>query len=204
LSNLAYNNPIDDSIDLSNDTSTVRAYLFSDTTQNAHVIALKGTSTLLGKAHPVDNLKVDISNDKKNDNMFFGCCFHKQTPLFPCNCSFKEKKMCCKSCFEKSLKYKLNYFVIGKQILHDVNRLIDFNNSKVILTGHSLGGALATMLGLVFDKTAVSFESPGERNYMEKAGISYKKSAEQNIMQTLFLPESAMDGSVGVEQVGIL
>jgi lipase ATG15 len=89
--------------------------------------------------------------------------------------------MCCKSCFEKSLKYKLNYFVIGKQILHDVNRLIDFNNSKVILTGHSLGGALATMLGLVFDKTAVSFESPGERNYMEKAGISYKKSAEQNI-----------------------
>lgn len=39
----------------------------------------------------------------------------------------------------------------------------EYRNASVWLTGHSLGGALSSLLGVTFGLPAVAFESPGER-----------------------------------------
>lgn len=43
-----------------------------------------------------------------------------------------------------------------------------YPNANIWLTGHSLGGALASLLGTTFGLPAVAFESPGERLAAER------------------------------------
>ena len=38
-----------------------------------------------------------------------------------------------------------------------------YPNSNIWIVGHSLGGALASLLGITFGAPAVAFESPGDR-----------------------------------------
>lgn len=38
-----------------------------------------------------------------------------------------------------------------------------YPHSEIWLTGHSLGGALASLLGVTFGLPVVAFESPGEK-----------------------------------------
>jgi putative lipase involved disintegration of autophagic bodies len=45
------------------------------------------------------------------------------------------------------------------------------SSSTVWLTGHSLGGALASLVGLTHDLPAITFESPGEFQYANRIGL---------------------------------
>ena len=65
-----------------------------------------------------------------------------------------------------SLLYDINE--IGK-IIDRVKTEIDFNKSKVYFTGHSLGGMLASIAALIYNKTGASFETPGDLHYMKLA-----------------------------------
>jgi lipase ATG15 len=38
-----------------------------------------------------------------------------------------------------------------------------YPNSNIWITGHSLGGALASLLGVTFGAPVVAFEAPGEK-----------------------------------------
>ena len=38
-----------------------------------------------------------------------------------------------------------------------------FPNANIWLTGHSLGGALAALLGVTFGAPVIAFEAPGDR-----------------------------------------
>ena len=125
------------------------------------------------------------TNDKANDNLYYSCCFYKHNTIFPecdcgntifseCNCGNKingTEKYCCASCYKSSTVYDLNYMNIADNIIKKIKEYIDFENSIVIFTGHSLGGTLASMMGLTYNKIAVAFESPGDKHYIDLVGL---------------------------------
>lgn len=163
--------------DLSN--STVVAYLFSDHTLTNHVISIKGTTTKFDLQNDGDT----VQNDKFNDNLYFSCCFYKQSKLFDdyisqsnCSISPTTKKVCSAECYKESLKYHENYKLTIDNILNTLHKTIHVNSSNIIVTGHSLGGVLATFLGLAINKPVVTFESPGELYYLLNSNMFDKKT----------------------------
>ena len=72
-------------IDISLDPNDIQAYLFSDDTKKFNVIAIKGTSISYIPMF-LSALKSPAPHDKYNDNLFFSCCFYKQSKLFRDTC----------------------------------------------------------------------------------------------------------------------
>lgn len=180
MSQLAYE--MDTNIPIEN--STIRAFLFSDPTNSFNVISIKGTTPPFISGNSDNYLTFqrpqkqaysyysDVSkNDKLNDNLFFSCCFYKQSNLFYDHCDYHfpvDSKTCLQDCYKNSSSVPHNYHVIAFEIINKIKDIIDFDNSQVIFTGHSLGGVVATFLGLYFNKTTVTFETPGERHYLKQ------------------------------------
>jgi lipase ATG15 len=169
-------------IDVSLSHNSVHAYLFSNDANTVHVVAFKGTSIYWSTKSTQKNSTV--YNDKFNDNLYFSCCYYKESnfnrDLFK-DCSGKsDAKTCSRKCYQKSLSYELNYFNIAKKIMDNVFAVID-KSSRVTLTGHSLGGTLSTIMGIVYDKPVVTFESPGEKHYIDTVGLKYSDATANNI-----------------------
>ncbi|OCB90067.1 alpha/beta-hydrolase [Sanghuangporus baumii] len=53
-----------------------------------------------------------------------------------------------------------------------------YPNSNIWITGHSLGGALASLLGVTFGAPAVTFESPGEKMASERLHLPQPPSTQ--------------------------
>ncbi len=79
--------------DLSITNNTVRAYLFSNDDGTENVVSFKGTSTFwtslsVHEENEPDSIKIKsltARNDKYNDNLYYSCCFYKQSKLFKCD-----------------------------------------------------------------------------------------------------------------------
>jgi len=171
--------------DLSVNKDGIRSYLFSDDTNKNVVIAFKGTSVywvtnnvVLRDDKDVCGLSSSV-NDKYNDNLFFSCCFYKQSNLFgDCNICEEQglnnlENTCCKNCYRMNLNNTQNYINELIEIIDNAKKIVDFENANVIFTGHSLGGMLASIVSLLYDKPAVSFETPGDIHYLQ---LVYNKS----------------------------
>jgi lipase ATG15 len=177
--------------DTSIDNDTVRSYLFTNSDNSINVIAFKGTSLpwfsfttddvndqfgQFSKVDQFDDLSIS-SNDKVNDNLYFSCCFYKhKSPFGSCDECFGYKNKggqgtCCTNCYKETVNNSYNYMNIADNIVSKIKEYIDFENSLVIFTGHSLGGTLASMMGLMYNKLAVAFESPGDKHYIELVGL---------------------------------
>ena len=182
------NNPNYNVTDISLDNNTVKSFYFKNLNDDfPPVISFKGTSTIFGlQENGYINYSIydyDKNNlhqystyysDKFNDNLYFSCCFYKQSSIFnssDCDCKEKEKeKMCCKKCYKDSLQFNLNYIKIASNIINNIKDDIDFNN--IVFTGHSLGGTIATLMGILYNKTAISFQSPGNQYYLDLIGLT--------------------------------
>lgn len=192
LSSNAYNNVNDTDWEHVNDTQripkdlsndTVVAYLFSDDSLKNHVIAIKGTTTKFdlqtsSNDEFLGDNKETVANDRFNDNLFFSCCFYKQSKLFNdliqqsnCTASQLTSKTCSKQCYTESTNYTNNYKNNIDNIISLLQRVIDIPSSQIIVTGHSLGGVLATFLGISINKPVVTFESPGELHYLSASNM---------------------------------
>ena len=51
------------------------------------------------------------------------------------------------------------------------------SSTKVWLTGHSLGGALAALTAMTFDTVALTIEAPGEALYAKRIGLQPSKQS---------------------------
>lgn len=172
------------------ENDTVKAYLFTNSKRDKVVVSFKGTSvywTNYGSStlqmernddiYKYNNNMCKLStstNDKYNDNLFFSCCFYKQSSLFnSCDrCEKLEKSECCSKCYRDTLDYEKNYINIVKKIIDNISLDYDFDKSDVFFTGHSLGGMLASLASIMYNKTAVTFETPGDINYIRRSGFS--------------------------------
>ncbi|CDO93112.1 unnamed protein product [Kluyveromyces dobzhanskii CBS 2104] len=140
------------------DSDGVRGHIFSNEDFSVIVIALKGTSA---QGLPGSGVDETTENDKINDNLLFSCCCARVSYLWTTSCDCYVKSYTCdEECLEKELVRKDRYYQAVLDIYRTVMR--DHPNSAIWITGHSLGGALASLLGRTFGAPAVAFEAPGE------------------------------------------
>lgn len=181
-----YDIGLNKTINITESENTIHAYLFSNYDNSVNIISFKGTSIYWSKNNNLQEIKDDtVLNDKINDNLYFACCYYKQSRLFSrydckCtdnpqenNCPELPKNGCYKECYKNSINYQNNYINIASNIMSKVNEIINLQDSLVILTGHSLGGTIATIMGIKYNKTVVTFEAPGEKHYLDLLGLDY-------------------------------
>ncbi|KAJ7510028.1 alpha/beta-hydrolase [Mycena galericulata] len=131
-----------------------RGHVFFSSDNSTVVLSIKGTSS----QGPTSK------QDRYNDNLLFSCCCARVdfTWVFRkvCDC-YRNAWRCDDTCLTKALIEDSLFYSVGVKLVNDLFFL--YPTANVWLVGHSLGGALAALLGATFGLPAVAFESPGER-----------------------------------------
>lgn len=140
------------------DGDGVRGHVFVKDDEDVVVIAVKGTSAQGLAGSGDDETTV---NDKINDNLLFSCCCARISYLWTTVCDCYVKSYTCdETCLEKELRRKDRYYSAVLDVYRDV--LEQYPNAAIWITGHSLGGAMASLVGRTYGLPAVAFEAPGE------------------------------------------
>jgi lipase ATG15 len=135
------------------DSDGLRGYLYVDEKNSTVVIGLKGTSLAIWDGEGT------TTNDKENDNLYFGCCCGQQASGLArqvCDCA-EDTYTCNLTCLKKSLTNENRYYAAGKYLYGNVTEL--YPNAEIWLSGHSLGGSLGAMIGLTYGRPVLTFES---------------------------------------------
>ena len=148
------------------DMGGIRGYLFQDVENNVLLIAIKGTSLAVPLASgPTAKL------DKLNDNMMFSCCCAKAgwewSPI--CGCPI-DGAHCSTSCLLRESNFDGSYYNLAQTIYLAVQEWFP-KQTNIWMTGHSLGGALASLVALTNGLPAFAFEAPGDMLYASRLGL---------------------------------
>ncbi|KAJ3217934.1 putative lipase atg15 [Clydaea vesicula] len=154
--------------------NAIQGYVFEDPDTNLVVVAFKGTS-LTGRTAPLD---------KYNDNMMFSCCCARVDVTWRslCGCADKKseftfvdylfnkkKHQCDWECLRESSDFDNSYFKLSERIFKQVEKM--YPNSHFWFTGHSLGGAISSLVAASNFYPAVTFEAPAVRMFAERVGL---------------------------------
>lgn len=148
------NNGFNSSLDFGWEGDGIRGHVFADETNSTIIISMKGTSVAVYDG--VDT----TTNDKENDNLFFSCCCGQQgsiTHRKVCDCATSTYS-CNDTCVTKSLMKENRYYAAARHLYSNVTEL--YPDSNVWMTGHSLGGAISSFLGMTYGLPTVTFEAP--------------------------------------------
>ncbi|KAJ3735403.1 alpha/beta-hydrolase [Lentinula guzmanii] len=139
-----------------------RGHVFLSSDNSTIVLAIKGT-TLQGPTS---------KKDKFNDNLLFSCCCARVDFSWVfrqvCDC-YSGSWKCDNTCLSNALVEESLLYTVGLNLVNDLLAL--YPSANLWLVGHSLGGALASLLGSTFGLPAVAFESPGERLAALRLGL---------------------------------
>ncbi|TFK63109.1 alpha/beta-hydrolase [Pluteus cervinus] len=137
----------------------LRGQIFVASDNSTVVIAFKGTSApwiVGGEGGPTQ------VEDKLNNNLLFSCCCARIGPTWSpvCGC-WKGDNKCDNECLERALVEEKLFYPIGMRLYNKVSYM--YPDANIWLTGHSLGGSLASLLGVTFGAPTVTFEAPGDK-----------------------------------------
>ncbi|KAJ8503022.1 hypothetical protein ONZ45_g11213 [Pleurotus djamor] len=140
------------------DADGFRGNVFATADNSTIVVSIKGTSAgIFGGGGPT------AKKDKLNDNLLFSCCCARVdwTWTTVCDCYRGGGGKCDVGCLEEALAEESLFYPIGTNLYNNITYM--YPDSDIWLVGHSLGGALASLLGVTFGVPVVTFEAPGER-----------------------------------------
>ncbi|KAF2090447.1 alpha/beta-hydrolase, partial [Saccharata proteae CBS 121410] len=147
------------------ETDGLRGHIFADTKNSTVVLGIKGTSPAVFDGSET------TTNDKINDNLFFGCCCGQGGNYLwrqVCDC-MTSTYTCNSTCLVQSLKEKNRYYYAVQDLYHNVTAL--YPDADVWIAGHSLGGATGSLLGLTYGLPVLTFEAPGEAMPAARLGL---------------------------------
>jgi lipase ATG15 len=143
----------------------LRGHIFADEGNSTIIISLKGTSPAVFDGDGT------TTQDKLNDNLFFSCCCAQGGNYFwrqVCDC-YSSTYTCNQTCLVHALKSENRYYRAAIELYTNVTEL--YPDSNVWLVGHSLGGAVSSLLGLTFGLPTVAFEAPGDALAAARLGL---------------------------------
>lgn len=150
----------DDDVNFGWDDIGLRGHVFVSKDNKTVVIGIKDTS---GAGLPGGGSDETGGNDKTNDNLLFSCCCARISYMWTTVCDCYEKTYTCnQDCLEKELRKEDKYYQAVLELYRNVTDIYPPELTDIWVTGHSLGGALASLLGRTFGLPAVAFEAPGE------------------------------------------
>ncbi|ELQ74932.1 Putative lipase essential for disintegration of autophagic bodies inside the vacuole [Trachipleistophora hominis] len=144
-------------------TEFIRNYLkgIVFTVDHTTVIAYKGTSPSL--------LGYGNGSTSTSDRIF-------DNIAFDCNLSPEKVK-------------RLFYLQDARQVYLDVKRR--FPNNKIILTGHSMGAAIASAIGYIYNEYVIAFGTPGDHQIIKRLHPREPKAPDRkkasSVIDNLFL-----------------
>ncbi len=143
----------------------LRGHVWANEKNSTIVISLKGTTVRVFDGDETS------TSDKENDNLFFSCCCGQQGQLTwrkVCDCATSTYS-CNNTCVTKSLRQEHRYYTAAKELYTNVTEL--YPNSNVWVSGHSLGGAVSSLLGMTYGLPSVTFESPPDNVAAKRLGL---------------------------------
>ncbi|CAK7231428.1 Putative lipase atg15 [Sporothrix bragantina] len=156
----------------------LRGHVFADANNATVVIGLKGTSLAVFDGEGT------TTNDKENDNLFFSCCCAQQgqwTYRQVCDCA-TGTYTCNNTCVRKALRDENRYYMAARELYANVSA--DYPDANIWLTGHSLGGAVTSFLGLTYGLPVVTFQAVPEALAASRLGLPVPPGADPDHPQT--------------------
>lgn len=170
--------PFNRSADFGWQSDGLRGHIWADDDNSTVVIGLKGTSPAVFDGDGT------TTNDKINDNLFFSCCCAQQgqwTWHQVCDCA-TGTYACNNTCVNKALMEESRYYGAARELYANVTER--YPNSNIWVVGHSLGGAVSSLLGLTYGLPVVTFEAVPEALAATRLGLPIPPGSDPNAPQT--------------------
>ncbi|EPS40459.1 hypothetical protein H072_5703 [Dactylellina haptotyla CBS 200.50] len=142
----------------------LRGHIFLDEQNSTVIISIKGTSVAVFYGEETK------TNDKINDNLFFSCCCARVSAFWKtvCDC-YTDTYSCSNPCLSDALREENRYYRAALNLYYNVTQL--YPSANVWLVGHSLGGSVASLLGMTYGLPVVTFEAPPQALAATRLGI---------------------------------
>jgi lipase ATG15 len=147
------------------DDSGIRGHVFGDEKNNTIVLAVKGTTVAMFESNGTSG------HDKDNDNLFGSCCCGQGGSYWwkqSCDC-MTGTYTCDDKCVRHEMRKPNRYYQATVELYEEVLKM--YPDANVITTGHSLGGVLASLIGLQHGISAVSFEAYPQALAAKRLGL---------------------------------